>query len=116
VKTDQPRVVAIAQRPSDRVKFLRETEADHEGRRSKCVIASDSVSFAAEVTREFTRLRFLPCNVFAQVIGTEFRAHREKIQVTRHDSTCELSPVPVGRAHRAHTRAFCGHPWRMPQT
>jgi hypothetical protein len=108
--------VAIAQRPSDRVKFLRETEADHEGRRSECVIASDSVSFAAEVTREFTRLRFLPCNVFAQVIGTEFRAHREKIQVTRHDSTCELSPVPVGRAHRPHTRAFCGHPWRMPQT
>ena len=31
--------------------------------------------------------------------------HREKIEVTRHDSTCDLSPVPVGRAHRP-TRAL----------
>ena len=59
--------MAIAQRPSDRVKFLREIEADHEGRRSECLTASDSVFVAAEVTREFTRLRFLPCNVFAQI-------------------------------------------------
>jgi hypothetical protein len=44
--------------------------------------------------------RFLPCKVFAQGIGTEFLAHREKIEVTRHNSTCELSPVPLGRAHR----------------
>ena len=33
------------------------------------------------------------CNVLAQGIGTEFLAYREKIEVTRHDSTCELSPV-----------------------
>src|ERR1700731_72941 len=26
-----------------------------------------------------------------------------------------LSPVPVGPAHRPHTRAFCGHLWRIPQ-
>jgi hypothetical protein len=42
----------------------------------------------------------------AQGIGTEFLAHREKIKVTRHNSTFELSPVPVGRAHRPHTRAI----------
>ena len=33
--------------------------------------------------------------------------------MTRH---VRLSPVPVGRAHRPYTRAFCGHPRRMPQT
>ena len=49
-------------------------------------------------------------------IGTEFLAHREKVEMTRLDSTSELSLVPVGRAHRAYTRAFCAHPRRMPQT
>jgi hypothetical protein len=34
-------------------------------------------------------------------IGAEFLAHREKIEVTRHDSTCELSPVRVGQAQSA---------------
>jgi DUF2924 family protein len=36
------------------------------------------------------------------------RAHRwfEKLEVTRHDSTCALSPVPVGRAHRRYTARF----------
>ena len=43
-------------------------------------------------------------------IGTELLAHREKIEVTRHDSTYMLSPVPVRPAHRPHTRAFCGLP------
>ena len=49
-------------------------------------------------------------------IGTEFLAHREKVEMTRLDSTSEPSLVPVGRAHRAYTRAFCAHPRRMPQT
>jgi hypothetical protein len=30
-------------------------------------------------------------------IGTELLANREKIEVTRRDSTCVLSPVPVRR-------------------
>jgi hypothetical protein len=63
-------------------------------------------SGASRTAREVRR--FLPCNVFAQVIGTEFLAHREKIEVTRHDSTCALSPVPVGRAHRP-TRGLFRH-------
>ena len=33
--------------------------------------------------------------MLAQGIATEFLAHREKIEVTRHDSTCELSPVCI---------------------
>jgi hypothetical protein len=36
--------------------------------------------------------------------------------VTRHNSGSELSPVPVGRARRPYARAFCAHPWRLPQT
>ncbi len=43
---------------------------------------------------------------FAQGIGTEFLAQREKIEVTRHHSTCELSLVPMGRAHRPHAGYF----------
>jgi hypothetical protein len=54
--------------------------------------------------------------VFAQGIGTEFLAHREKIEVTRHDSICETLSGAGGAAHRPHTRAFCGYPRRMPQT
>jgi hypothetical protein len=49
-------------------------------------------------------------------IGTEFLARGEKIEVTRQNSTSELSPEPMERAHRPHTRAFCAHPWRMLQT
>ena len=49
-------------------------------------------------------------------IGTELLAHREKIEVTRHGSLFERSPVPMGRAHRHHTRAFCALPRRMLRT
>jgi hypothetical protein len=35
--------------------------------------------------------------VVAQGIGTEFLAHREKIEVTRHDSTCETLSGAGGR-------------------
>jgi hypothetical protein len=47
---------------------------------------------------------------------SELPTHREKIEVTRHDPTCERSPVPVGRAHCPDTRAFCPYPRRTPQT
>jgi hypothetical protein len=50
------------------------------------------------------------------VIGTEFLAHREKTEVTRHESTCEFSTVPVAQAYHPDTRVFCGHPRRMLQT
>ena len=49
-------------------------------------------------------------------IGTEFLAHREKIEVTRAGSPFERSPVPMGHAHRPYTRAVCALPRRMPQT
>ena len=48
----------------------------------------------------------VPEHSVAPGIGTEFPANRGKIEVTRHDSTYELSPVPVGRAHRPHMRAI----------
>ncbi len=49
-------------------------------------------------------------------IGTELLAHGEKIEVTRHGSKCARSPVPMGRAQRSYTRAFCGRLRRMLQT
>jgi hypothetical protein len=52
----------------------------------------------------------LLCNVFAQGIGTELVARREKIEVTRSGSPFERSPVPVGRAHRPYTREFRASP------
>jgi hypothetical protein len=33
----------------------------------------------------------------SRAIGTEFLAHGEKSEVTRHNSTCQLSPVPMRR-------------------
>ena len=33
----------------------------------------------------------------SKAVGTEFLAHREKSEVTRHNSTCQLSPVPMKR-------------------
>jgi hypothetical protein len=49
-------------------------------------------------------------------IGTELLAHREKIKVTRSGSPFERSPVPMGRAQRSYTRAFCGRLRRMLET
>ena len=46
-------------------------------------------------------------NCQLQVIGTELGAHREKIEKTLSVLEAPLSPVPVSRAHRPHTRAFC---------
>src|SRR5258708_4698837 len=40
----------------------------------------------------------------SSAIGTEFLVHREKIEVTGHNSTCQLSPVPM-RRRVAPTRA-----------
>jgi hypothetical protein len=57
-----------------------------------------------------------PSAIRVVIIGAEFLVRREKIEVARHHSTCELSPVPMRLAHRPHTRAFCGHPRRMLQT
>jgi hypothetical protein len=53
---------------------------------------------------------------YSRAISTELPTHTEKIEVTRHDPTCERSPVPVGRVHRPDTRAFCPYPRRTPQT
>jgi len=33
----------------------------------------------------------------SRAVGTEFLAHREKSEVMRHNSTCQLSPVPMKR-------------------
>jgi hypothetical protein len=49
-------------------------------------------------------------------IGTELLAHREKIEVTRHGSPFERSPVPMGCAYRHYTRAVCALSRRVPQT
>jgi len=49
-------------------------------------------------------------------IGTELLAPREKIEVTRHGSEFDRSPVPMGRAHRHDTRSVCALPRRIPQT
>jgi hypothetical protein len=53
-----------------------------------------------------------PMRVFAQGIGTEFLAHREKIEVTRHDSICEtLSGAGGAGASPAHARFL----WLSPE-
>jgi hypothetical protein len=73
---------------------------------------SDALRTAPDISSSVTT----PCVRQRTGIGTEFLAPREKVEMTRLDSTSEPSLVPVGRAHRAYTRAFCAHPRRMPQT
>jgi hypothetical protein len=51
---------------------------------------------------------------FDKVVVIERDAYPEGVQ-DRPDVP-QGRAVPVGRTHRPHTRAFCSHPWRTPQT